>query len=76
MGKITNKELQAACDKSKYEMGFLNGCDNSGMMQWCDYCEEQRPNRSSCFAEHKTRVEKCLCAKAYRKMEKAIREEQ
>lgn len=66
---MNNIELQNYCDVKKYERGFINNCDNSGMMQWCNHCEYQKSGRYGCLKTHEERKENCLCAIAYNKME-------
>lgn len=68
----TDKELQEYCDKKKYERGFVNSCDNSGMMVWCDYCKFQTNGRYGCVRTHESRQSECLCAKAYRQMQATL----
>lgn len=70
MPRLTNKDLQAKCDMLKYERGFLNGCDNSGMMEWCNHCYYQKKAVCGCLKTHDERQANCLCARAYRRMEK------
>lgn len=64
------KELQDYCDLQKYERGFVNNCDNSGMMKWCNYCEFQKKGKYGCLKTHEERKNDFLCAEAYKKMAK------
>ena len=61
------QELQDQGDIEKYERGFVNNCDNSGMMKWCSFCE-YRKGTYGCNVSHEERRSKCLCGKAYKDM--------
>ena len=72
MEKITNAKLQEKCDQEKFERGVLTHCDPSGMMDWCKCCTHS--NGYNCDISHNQRQGKCICAKAYRQMDKINRE--
>ena len=72
MKKITNVKLQEQLDAEKYQRGFITHCDPSGMMDWCKVC--QHSNGHCCDVTHDERRTRCLCAKAYRKMDKMNKE--
>lgn len=61
------QELQEQCDIEKYERGFINNCDNSGMMKWCAFCPYQK-GTYGCMKQHEERKAQCLCGTAYKKM--------
>lgn len=61
------QQLQDQCDIEKYERGFINNCDNSGMMNWCSFCD-CRKGTYGCNVSHDERKAKCLCGIAYKKM--------
>lgn len=71
---MTNKERQASLDKKKWLESEKYGFDMGGQMRWCDYCGNQYRNplkpHFACTASQESRVEHCMCAKAYNRMKK------
>ena len=63
---MTNLQRQKKLDEQKWLMSEAKGCDQSGKMDWCTYCEWEE--KSECLETQLDREMNCLCAKAWNRM--------
>ena len=68
---MTNKERQARLDKKKWLDSEICGSDQSGIMDYCEYCQMSESMDCYCLATQREREGQCLCAKAYNKMRRS-----
>lgn len=68
---MTNKERQESLDKRKWLESEKTKVDCSGTMIYCAFCEYK--SGFKCKAAQQEREVKCLCAKAFNRMSRAIK---
>ena len=64
---MNEKKSQKICDEKKWFLNEKVGKDMSGDMDFCDYCEEQKSDKS-CMLNSQFRANEKTCGKAYNKM--------
>lgn len=66
---LTLKQRQQKLDLQKWVESKDKGEDMGGKMDYCEFCSQNFIY--TCMATQEERESKCLCAKAYNKMQKA-----
>lgn len=68
---MTNKERQKSLDKKKWLESEKKGEDLSGKMPYCNDCHNRYLFEERCGVTQEEREQKCLCATAYNRMQRA-----
>lgn len=68
---MTNKERQKSLDKKKWIASEKYGGDLSGAMEYCWACKHRYD--IGCTTTQKEREAACLCATAYNRMKREIK---
>ncbi len=65
---MTKQEQQKSLDKKKWLYSQELGRDLSGTLVYCEHCDKAVSNK--CTATQEERESKCLCAKAFNRMQR------
>lgn len=72
---MTNQERQRKLDVLKWNESKAQGFDMGGCMLYCEKCEyadhTHETDNGKCYATQTERESKCLCAKAYNRLQRA-----
>ena len=66
---MKNAERQKTLDEQKWLASEAKGCDQSGFMPWCEFCNFRLDD--GCLATQAERERGSLCATAYNRMIRA-----
>lgn len=67
---MRNETRQKKLDEMKWHESQKAGADQSGMMDYCEYCEMSESMDCYCSATQEEREKKFFCAKAYNRMKR------